>query len=379
MNLAAFFANAGHLFPYALLLLVYLFLAFQSEVLSNRMFAVPALGFLLLFAGLRGAMTPDLERYRLLYESIGASNHVLIEPSFVLISKILNSLGLDYHALFFVYTLITLVFIYCGIRNYTEQIKLSLLLYVLLPACFLNMFVEMREVSAVAIAFYATSVLKQPPSRSRTIRFIAFAALSVCFHYSAAVYWIIFLLSRRFLARPYPSAVYFFFLVCSLLVPTSVLIALLHATIYPFMPARYQTYMNMFVNIETSLAESGQLLKSLIYTFMAVCFVLFRASREDKDADHVALNLFVMGVVILNLTRAFADVTRLAYFFLVYQIVIIPAILARVKDRIGKLLATYSVVVFYLAQFLWGLFYYSEEVGSYVFLHYRNALISVLR
>lgn len=379
MSLQFFVANAGHLAPYAILLLLYLTLSLQSEVLHNRVFAAPALALLLFFTGFREAITPDLQRYKEMYENIGGANSLSMEPSFRLISESLHAIGFDYHALFFTYSLITLLFVYLGIKNYGEQIKLSLLLFVLLPGYFLNMFVEMREVCAVAIAFYATSLLSQREIRHRIWKCLIFAALSVLFHYSAILYWVIFLLSRKATRKAYSPGFYLAILLGSLCIPTSALTGFIHLAAYPILPPKYQGYINLFMALETNLAESGQMLKSLIYIAIAVFFIFSGRSGQDDERYRVQLNLFVIGVVILNMTRSFADISRLAYFFLIYQITIFPFIVVRMRERSYQVLAAYSLFLFYFAQFVWGLFFYSEEAGSYVFLHYQNVLLSALR
>jgi hypothetical protein len=374
-----YIANVGHLLPYAVLLIAYLLLSSQSELLKSKIFAVSALGLLLVFIGFGEVKTPDMERYREMYEALGAGYFFAIEPSFIFLSVVFNALGFDYHILFFTYSFITLTFIYLGIRNYTNYIKLSLLFYILVPACFLNLFVEMREVSAVAIAFYATSLLRHKNIKLKKTRVLFFAILSIIFHYSAIVYWVVFFLTYRFNVRRHSFFLHLVLLSLSLLIPTSVLINGFHIIAYPFLPAKYQGYFNIFIDMESQLAESGQILKSIIYTLMASFFSYCGASLEENDDAHMSVNLFVIGVVILNLTRAFSDISRLAYFFLILQIILFPLFLEKIKNQIQALWCTYLVVIFYLAQFTWGLFYYSEETGSYIFLHYQNAIMSALR
>ncbi len=379
MNLQFGIDNIGNLLPYGILLLAYLLLSFQSELYRSRFFAVPALGVLLFFVGFREAMTGDMERYAQMYEDFRHPNLVSLEPSFSFLSRVLNAMGLDYHALFFAYSFITLFFVFLGITNYTRHVKLSLLLYILLPAYFLNMFVEMREVCAVSIAFCATGLLNRKEIRLRVPTFLALVALSVSFHYSAILYWVIVLLSYRFITKPHSPTLYISLLVGTLLIPTSVLIGAVNLFASPLLPPRYQGYITEFLEAETSLAESGQLLKTLVYVTIAMCFVHWRRPMQNKDDDHLPLNLFVLGVVILNLTRSFAAASRLSFFFVVYQIVIFPIMLGRVKDKTLRVTAADLMGVFFLAQFGWGLFYYSEEAGNYPFLHYRNVLVSILR
>ena len=381
LSVQFFIEQSGHLAPYAILLLVYLLLSIQSELLRNRLFAVPCIGALLLFSGFREAITPDLEEYKRLYESISSFDAGFIEPSFLYISKALNAIGMDYHALFVVYSFVTLLFAYLGIRNYTKNVKLSLLLYILIPSCFLNMFVEMREVCAIALVLYATSLLNSNWSRFRLTKCVAAAALSVSFHYSALIYWIIFVVFRKLIRRQYSTGAYLSVILSSLLIPTSVLIGAIRIGIYPFAPAKYRGFLEMFMRQDEGI-NAGQILKAVIYVSVAICFVLTRSRRDSEDGsdkmkDVISLNLFVIGVAILNLSRATAELSRLAYYFLIQQIVLFPSTLERINGYARRLLAAYCLFLFYLAQFAWGLFYYSPAAG-YIFLNYRNVLLSGL-
>jgi hypothetical protein len=382
MNPQFFIANAEQLLPYALLLLVFLILAFQSELARNRCFDAPVLGLLLLFAGFRDAMTPDMERYRQMYEAIGSGESFPLEALFVFLSRLLNWFGFDYHALFFMFTFLTLLFIYLGIKNYTSHVKLSLLLYTLIPACFLNLFVEMREAGAVSVAFYATSVWnrKDIRLRFRLPAVLALAALSFAFHTSAILYWPIVLVSYRFIRKPHSLLLYLPLIITTLFIPTSLVLRAVGAVALPLVPSRYQGFLTVAMDIQTALAESGQLLKTLIYAAIAVSFVIWRSrsSMRNTDENIVPLNLFVIGVVILNLTRSLAEASRLAYFFLIYQIVIFPALLEKVQNRVARLATAYIVVLFYFAQFAWGLAFYSEEAANYPFLHFQNVVFSLL-
>jgi hypothetical protein len=70
---------------------------------------------------------------------------------------------------------------------------------------------------------------------------------------------------------------------------------------------------------------------------------------------------------------------RLSYFFLIYQIVIFPALLETIKERTRRMFAAYAVALFYFAGFAWGLAFYSEETANYPFMHFQNAISSLFR
>lgn len=379
MSFQFFLDNTVHLLPYAFLLVAYLLLSLESELVSRRVFAVSAIGLLLLFVGLRGTMTPDMQRYMWMYQNTNSLEAGGLEPSFFVLSHVLHSFGFDYHALFFCYTVITVLFVYLGIRNETPHVRLALLLYILLPGYFLNLFVEMREMCAVAIVFYAITVFKRKHMRFRLLIFTGLAALSAAFHFSAVLFWLMFLPAYRFIRKPHAVFTYWSLIVGSLLVPTSVLIDAISLVAMPILPGKYHGYIQEFLQLETGLTESGQMLKTLIYAAMAVFFIYCWRPKKGEEPDYVPLNLFVIGVAVLGLTRSFADISRLSYFFLIYQIVLFPAVLERVRDRVMRLLAAYGTILFYLAQFTYGLFYYSLETTTYPYLHYQNVLFSVFR
>jgi hypothetical protein len=374
-----FFNNFDHLLPWVLLLTAYLALSFHAELTNRRVFILASLTLLVVFAGLRQPFTPDAGRYRSMYQDPDLLNATMIEPSFILISKGLNALGFDYHALFLVYTAITLTFIYAGIDNLTRHIRLALFLYISIPACFLNLFGEMRQVCAIAIAFYATSILLKKETRHRTLKVFAWAIVSIFFHYSAFLYWMILLCLYKLARKSYPALLYVAAMGISVAIPTSAVISVFMFLMSPFMPPKLESILDAFLRSTSSMAEAGQLLKSAIYVAMGLFFVLRLRRHEDDPKFRVLVNLFVLGVIILNLARGFAVASRLAYYFLIYQIVLFPEILDEVRERARSLLAGYTLVLFYLGEFLWGLFFFSTEVQGYIYMHYQNALFSILR
>lgn len=375
MNSQLLLENAQLLVPYAILLLLFLALSMEGEFLRNRIADWGIIGLLLVFVGLREAITPDSIRYRDLYESIGSGGTVEIEPTFAALSRLLQFVGLDYHALFFCYAAIAIFCVYFAVRNFTGSAKTSLLYYVLIPSCLLNLFVEMREMAAVAIVFLALSLIKIQ-TRHRGLKIAFLACVSCMFHFSAAVFWIVFTVGWKFIRKKHSFSTQVVIIITSIFVPTSLLVSAINLVAYPILPGRYQAYIKAFLLVETNLAETGQLLKSVIYSSMAILFALWSSRQDEKESSEIPVNLFVLGVALLNVTRSFAEISRVSYFFLILQIVIFPMIFLRMKNRAQSLLAAYTVFLFYLAQFAWGLFYYSEEVSDYVFLHYRNVLFS---
>lgn len=373
-------ASAIQILPYLVFLAAYVILCASSELTRNKWFHFAALTLALLFAGFRNALSPDMERYRFYYEHYRAGDYTkLIEPSFVLISAVLSNLGLDYHALFFFYTLVTLGFVFAAVNNLTTYTKTSTLLYILIPHLFLGLFIEMRQECAVAVVFYAMSLLYKEDLNFRTAKVVFFAALSVAFHYSAAGYWLVFFLCLRLLRKEFSFTTYVVSLVGTLLLPSWVVIYAAYAIFYPVLPPDYRLHLDDLRSLGQQASGAHSLLSIAIYNSLAIIFVLTRKSMQrPPETLRRFVNIFFLGVLFLNLTRAYGDVARFADYFIIYEIVLLPEVLYRTGKLYLRPTVVYFVLFLYCLHFVHGLYYLNEETDTYIFLQYKNALLSGL-
>ena len=367
-----FFEQIPRLIPYLLLLLLYLSLSVLGKLLNSKLLNIVAIVCLIAFVGFSAIMSSDWGRYRTAYESIQSAPFYSFEPSFIIISSALNYFNLSYHILFTVYAAITFYFLYNGAINFTDSADLPILLYLLIPGFFLNLFVELRQGASVAIAFYATSLLFKHGFKSKKYAITIYAVLSILFHYSALIYWLVLLLSRKITNKAHARITYVITVVASMAIPTSFLIAIIYKTIYPFLIQKYQSYVDLFMYATGSLAESGQLLKDAAYFIIAMVFILWKYNREAEFSKIIRpINLFIYGVILLNLLSAMSDLSRVAYYFLIYQIVIWPSVIRSIDNKFSRWLTTCAVNAVYFAQFTLGAYYLSEETGTHIFLHYK--------
>ncbi len=367
-----FLEQIPRLAPYLLMLLIYGTLSIVGRLINSKLLHVIAVVFLVAFVGFSATMSPDWERYRDTYESALDATFSSIEPSFIIISLILGYLNLSYHFLFTLYAAITFYFIYKGAVNFTGAAYLPILLYLLIPGFFLNLFVELRQGASVAIAFYATSLLFKYGLKNKKYTIAIYAILSILFHYSALIYWLVFLFARKVTDKVHARTTYILTVIASMIIPTSFLIAIIYKTIYPFLMQKYQAYIDLFMYANGSMAESGQLLKDSVYLIMTILFVFCNYShKEEHRKIFRPLNLFIYGVVLLNLLSAMSDMSRIAYYFLIYQVVIWPMVIDSIDNKVGRWLSTCAVSAVYLIQFIYGAYFLSEETGTHIFLHYK--------
>jgi hypothetical protein len=361
------------LLPYLLVVFIYVLLSLTSSVTRIRFFHVTSVGLLICFVGFRNAFTPDAGRYRYFYEHLSNSDFQrMVEPSFFFIGKILEALRLDYHALFLFYAAVTILFMYRGISNLTPYIKTSMLLYLLVPYLFLGLFIEMRQDCAIAIVLYAMSLWRNEHLKHRAVKIFMLAALSIAFHYSAGFYWLVFLISIRFLKRTFSFGVYGFALLCSLLVPPTLVLRLISLMLYPVLPNAYRAHVDDLVQLGAASGEHS-ILSLFIYNFLSLIFCYARKINRNFPVD--LTNLFVIGTVILNLTRLYGDLARIANYFIVFEIVLLPMLLFGLRQRAIKPLLIYCTLLLYTIHFVRGLYLFNEEAHGYIFLHYSSAFL----
>jgi len=379
-------------FPYIVLFASYIALNLFSNRLKNRLFFYLSIALVVFFVGFKDTLSPDLQRYAAHYYEVESSgffdfSHYGYEFTYVILSKILRYFGLSHVALFFLYSLLTITFIVLGIKNLTNNHFLAFLFFLLIPGYFFNMFVEIRQMASVALVFYATSLISNNKKS-----FWFFAILSILFHYSAAVYWIVFMFVRYYFQELLDYRWYLVSLIVSFIVVSVFRLDLWvfklfypFAKLFPFLQ-KYGFYVDCLMEgrIEQVHLQS---VKNIFYivNFMVLIF-LYNFSLKQKNtslappSSKLALffNLFFCGVLILNLAFYISPISRVAYFFLIFQIVIIPEILGGLKESRFKAIAFRTYAALYTAMFLKGLFYFSEEAQSYIFLNYKNIFLDKL-
>jgi hypothetical protein len=342
-----------------------------------------------IFVGFNNRISPDLERYAESYYEIGSRSFFDLpyngayEPTFVILSKILMYFGFSHVALFFLYSLLTITFIVLGIRNLTHHQSFAFLLFLFIPGYFFNMFVEMRQMVSVALVFYSTSLIV-----NKKKSFWLFSILSILFHSSAIVYWIILIFVRKYLHKLLDYRWYLVLLVASLISVFGFRLDLwLFKLFYPLVKLfpilqKYTSYVDCLM--EGCIEQVHlQMVKNIFYIVNSVALIFLHHLSLKQRSNLLSsayskmpifLNLFFLGALILNLTYYLSPISRVAYFFLIFQIVMIPEIIGRLEKSKFKTVVFYTYLAVYSAMFLKGLFYFSEESQSYIFLNYKNIL-----
>ena len=363
----------GLYIPYFLLLLTILFLSLLFEKGTRQIKWVS--GFLIiviltLFMGLKPPFSLDLKNYCGIFQDINNGYVVVIEPFFIISSKFFGLFWNNCLAIFLWYALLTAIFLHLAIRKYSLNYIFSIFIFICAPFLFLNAFgVELRQVLALIIFLYGALKL----IFERNIRmYIIFSVISFFIHFSVifAFLFILLFYKIKLLKNRYIILLLYFFSIITILNQEMTLKALSNLYLnlislveVPFL-LKYSLY---FQNISPiSWIKYGA------YNMLGILHILafFKLKRVDvKEAKYKNLIiLFVYGIIFINLFSFSGPLTRIAFYFQVFQLVTIPYIINKIKP---KNIVFIIMVYLYFFQFIYGLNYISPS-GYKIFLPYRG-------
>jgi len=375
------------LLPYYSLIVILIAISFLSKIYKYEIFSLFIVFLLIIFSGFKEIISPDFERYAYAFENIDSLGPDSFEPFFIILSKALKELGFNYYALFFLYSFLTIFLIYLSIKKLTPHINYSIFIYICIPGFFLNTFVEMRQSLAVALFFYGVTLNIRDEHKLKSLLIFIFAILT---HYSAFLPIVLYILVRKGLKKIFSFRIYTFLLIATLIfaffridiIFLMVINKMTSCLSDNFFYIKYIEYLNYYIEGNTEQV-SGQIYKNAFFNFILL-FIIFNTLRNtqvqiyimqrDYIAQNVMINLMFLGVMLLNITFNFAVLSRIAYYFLVFIIVLLPNSILYIKDKMLKILYLYVASLMFLAIFMRGLLYFSEEVQQYIFLLYRNIL-----
>jgi len=369
----------GLYMPYFLLLLPILSLSILFEKGSRQVKWIS--GFLIvvtltLFIGLKPPFSWDLKNYCGIFRDINNGYIVMIEPLFAISSKIFGLFWNNCLIVFLWYALLISIFLHLIIKRYSVNYAFSMFIFICTPFLFLNAFgVEFRQVLALIVFLYgALKLLFENNMRM----YIIFSAISFLTHFSSIFgflflllfYKTTFLKNRYIILALYTFSITIFLkqeLVAKIL--AGLYLRLVSLTKLPFL-LKYAGY---FQNIEPI-----NWIKCVIYNILGMLHILalFRLKGVDiKEIKYKNLIvLFVYGVIFISLFSFSGPLTRIAFYFQVFQLVTIPYIIKKIKPKnIVFIIMVYFYFLQYFLQFIYGLNYISPS-GYKIFLPYRGYL-----
>jgi len=288
--------------------------------------------FLIYFSAFRDGLGQDYSNY-LFMMSLVAENgfSYLSEPAFALLALVVDKTFLS-PVLFFLLTSIIIVF---GICTYifddnNNNIVASMLVFCLMPTLFFNTFNVVRQFVATGIFLYSLRYVYQ----HQFFKYAGLIIIASLFHISAILLIpIYFLLYKK---RP----IYVYMILAALLYFVSVNLEglLQYAGVFD---ARYGVY----VSTEEKMGNSIMI---LLYNILAILLLLKRQNLTD-NYHIVTMNMFVLLVVVSDLSFVNFYFFRLSVYFLPSFCIVFPLVVKqyiRFKNWSFFIPATLSLYLF---------------------------------
>lgn len=312
-----------------------LFLVAYRYPRTDKSISLTLLVILILIGGFRDSIGWDYRSYTNWYHN-GTRDEGL-EFGFLGIMKIFRYLTLDYHFLFFFFSFFTYLFAYFGIKKYTQNISLPMVLYFLIPVLFLYSFTYIRQFLSVTVAFYAFSFLLD----KKYIIYFLLMFVGTSIHYSCIIPFIVFLVVYIWGENINNLHLYL------LLGVTFVIgqFGIIHWLSFIFKDSHYLFY------VSSKFANAVPLLKLLVINAMG----FFVMNYYDKNGfrypnQKYLLLLYIFSILFLNLFSESSELTRLYIYFRIFEIILVAEIIYS-SLRNKRFLLLGCICCFYLFPF----------------------------
>lgn len=344
------------------LLIACLFFVAYKYPSTEKVISLSLLGIMILIGGFRDRIGGDYDRYIVWYYKGTRDDNV--EFGFLGIMQIFRYFNLDYHFLFFFFSFFTYLFAYLGIRKYTKNSSLPMMLYFLIPVLFLYSFTYMRQFLSVTIAFYAFSYLL----KREYFIYLLLMLVGISIHYSCAISFIVFsaVFKWGYLIKNHHLYI--------LMVVTFIIgqIGIIHLLSFFFKSSHYLYY------VSSTFAKTVPLLKLL--TINTMCFLIIyyydKYGFRNPNQKYLLL-LYVCSILLLNLFSESTELTRLYIYFRIFEIVLISEIIFRVLEKKMFWLIAF-VFCFYLFPFFRAIeVNYQEGPGNNNLIPYKSLLLKL--
>ncbi len=306
---------------------IYILLAFALALLSlprnhKWPFYISVI-LLVTIGGLRAeTVGTDTSNYNKLFEWYGDSlsgGFHASEPGYALLQMLVVRAGLPYSTLVFVVQTLTMIVLALYVNKTVYKPQYALLCYLLLYFYF-NSFNVARQYLAIPFLLFAFYYLEIGSLK----KFLIFIAAGTMFHFTA----LIGLLALLFIKRRWSRGLQVTMLAFSFLLGSTTIVQDVAANLLSFLPPAMYDYI---LSVE-DYRDLGVSLSRLLLTLFCVCMVVLMENRSNR------LCLLTLGICILNLFAFHPVVARVAQYFTIIQIVIIPdiAYMLRPQYRASK-------------------------------------------
>lgn len=278
----------------------------------------------------------------------------IYEPGIYALAQISVIFGNSPQVFFGLFTLLTILFTYLGIKRYKiPSIWIALMLYLLV--LFPSSFNIMRQMLAVAIFFYASSFIFE----KKMFKYLLLICLAALFHKSSIILAPLYFMGR--------------FLKMNTEIKTRAAIIMVGGVLFAIIVGPYLISLVLNLSIfekydkyqSVSDASTGTVLiiKTLMLGLIAVLY------KHIRRYPYVAffMTMSVIELVIALVARSSVDISRFSTYFSIFPLLLLSYVPLAFKGKsriiISALVVLYGIAIFYITYFIAG----GSEIFPYNF------------
>lgn len=270
------------------------------------------------------------------------------EWGFIVLAGIRSALDLDHFWVFLFFGTAIIAYMFRGIKLYTANVRIAVVIFLLIPGLFLNSLTIIRQSLAMMFLFNAYRYLFEKRYRP----FCGWVFLAVLFHYSALIVLPIFWLATK-LER---KAIW----VLALGVPLSLILARLNVVGMIIGAVLGSSKFAVYLGMD----DGGTNLVKLIVLNLSVIPYIFFYRRMDP-LNRSLLVLVVFGLMLLNVFANVAAITRIGYYFKIFEIVLLANVVSYFKKGASQVLFCVLLFFYFFTMFYSSLKFDYTGVNEY--------------
>lgn len=335
-----------HLFVFVLLVIIALILGHQPSKQNPRLFLFISFGLLLFERSfVEPTSMPDLESYRDSF--IELSGIDLLKPGQIaayqfthkeeigsmLLMSFVSTFSNDYNVFLLIYGVIWLFLYSYVIVKYSNNIFLSFIILFLL-ICGQSLFVIRQHIAIPIILLSYDAVI-----RKKLFLFLALVILASLFHFTAIVSLPVYFIYRN--RKTYKLIIAsILFLIALILVVNRI------DLVNSYMILDYSSYIQ-------GHSDGGYNFPLYISIFFAISYVIILGKKAFQEGiNKLVLILIIMDVILNSVSTTLTLVTRLALYFHIAIIFIVPLVTKSINNYLLKIMfVVFTVLILMYIQF----------------------------
>ena len=313
----------------------------EQKIKREKIFVVAAFVAIIFVVGLRSPeMGIDLNSYLPSFDHLisyswrqilSMRSYLNYEKGYIIFNKLIGILSSEHQVFIFICAAASIIPIGYVVFKHSEDKLLSTIIFLGIPT-FLIVFSALRQAIAVGITTASFIFIE----KKKVIPFIFLVLLASAFHSSALVFLIAYPLYQIKISNKTA-------LVSIGLLPLIWLIK------YPLFAVLSKLFTNNAVP-DNNGAVTLFIVFSLIYVFCVLC------GNRDNAQTNGLTNLFFVACAVQAMGGMYSTVIRVGYYFIIYLILLLPAVLFDIKKRMNGRQYIVIRILIYICFIIYGLY-----------------------